>query len=120
MNLQGRFMVKALVLTGLLYPAISGFAQTSISEHAGEPTAQNQGESTADRQLTQNIRRAITQDRNLSTSAHNVKIISQNGVVTLKGQVPSEEDKAAVEAKAVELAGKDRVVSEITVASQQK
>jgi osmotically-inducible protein OsmY len=132
MKSLGAATAKALVLTIMFGPAISGFGQASATqqapsspdatanEHAGGPTAQNQGESPSDRQLTQQIRRAVMQDRTLSTSAHNVKIITQNGVVTLKGQVPSEDDKAAVETKAAELAGRDKVVNEITVASQQK
>ena len=44
-------------------------------------------------------------DKSLSTYAHNVKIISQNGRVTLKGPVRSEEEKKAIKSKAVEVAG---------------
>ena len=53
---------------------------------AGEPTADQQKEKTSDRQLTAKIRRAIMADKSLSTYAHNVKIIVQNGEVTLKGR----------------------------------
>jgi len=52
----------------------------------------------------------------LSTSAHNVKVIAQNGMVTLKGPVKTDEEKQAVEAKAAEIAGADKVSSEIRVA----
>jgi osmotically-inducible protein OsmY len=48
-------------------------------------------------------------DKSLSTYAHNVKIVSQNGVVTLKGPVRSDEEKLNVEAKAAEIAGRDNV-----------
>lgn len=44
-------------------------------------------------------------DKSLSTYAHNVKVISQNGVVTLKGPVRSEEEKKAIESKAMEVVG---------------
>ena len=61
-----------------------------------EPTAEQQKENSTDRQLTAHIRRAIVKDKSLSTSAHNVKIIAQNGAVTLKGPVKSEEEKQAI------------------------
>jgi hyperosmotically inducible periplasmic protein len=80
-----------------------------------EPTADQQKETRTDRDITRDIRRAIVQDKSLSTYAHNVKIISQNGMVTLKGPVRSEEEKAAVEAKAAEIAGKDKVTSQLEV-----
>lgn len=55
-------------------------------------------------------------DKSLSTYAHNVKIISQDGQVTLKGPVRTEEEKKSVEAKAVEVAGAGRVINQITIA----
>lgn len=81
-----------------------------------EPTADQQKENTNDRQLTAQIRRAIVKDKSLSTTAHNVKIISQNGAVTLKGPVKSEEEKQAIESKATEIAGSGKVNNELQVA----
>jgi len=81
-----------------------------------EPTADQQKENTSDRQLTQQIRRAIVKDKNLSSDAHNGKIITQNGAVTLKGPVKSEEEKQAIESKAAEVAGAGKVNSELQVA----
>jgi hyperosmotically inducible protein len=83
-----------------------------------EPTADQQKNTPADRQLVQQIRKALVSDKSLSTYAHNVKVIAQNGAVTLKGPVKSEEEKQAVEAKAGEIAGADKVTSEIQVASK--
>ena len=84
-----------------------------------EPTADQQKENQSDRELTQQIRRAIVQDKSLSTYAHNVKIISEDGMVTLKGPVRSEEEKTAVEAKASEIAGRDKVTSQLEVKPKQ-
>jgi hyperosmotically inducible protein len=81
-----------------------------------EPTAEQQKENTSDRQLTAQIRRAIVKDKSLSTTAHNVKIISQNGAVTLKGPVKSDKEKQAIESKATEIAGAGKVNSELQVA----
>jgi hyperosmotically inducible periplasmic protein len=82
----------------------------------GAVTADQQKENPNDRTLAQQIRKSIGKDKSLSTYAHNVKVISQNGVVTLRGPVRSEEEKQSVETKAAEIAGRDKVKSEITVA----
>jgi hyperosmotically inducible periplasmic protein len=82
------------------------------------PTADQQKENLSDRELTQRIRRSITQDKALSSYAKNVKIISQNGNVTLRGPVRSEEEKSAIEAKANEVAGNAHVKSELQVAAK--
>ena len=80
-----------------------------------EPTADQQKADRSDREITQQIRKSITSDKSLSTYGHNVKVITQNGMVTLKGPVRSEEEKKAVEAKAAEVAGADKVTNEIDV-----
>jgi hyperosmotically inducible periplasmic protein len=84
-----------------------------------EPTADQQKENTSDRQLAAQIRRAVVKDKSLSTSAHNIKIIAQNGTVTLKGPVKSEQEKQAIEAKAAEIAGASKVTSELEVAANK-
>ncbi len=81
----------------------------------GEPTADQQKENTSDREITRKIRRALMSDKSLSTYAHNVKIITQHGSVTLKGPVRSEEEKKTVEAKAVEVAGQSNVKNELEI-----
>jgi hyperosmotically inducible periplasmic protein len=80
-----------------------------------EPTADQQKNNRSDRDITQQIRKAITQDKSLSTYAHNVKVITQNGQVTLKGPVRSDDEKKAIEAKATEIAGENKVTSELAV-----
>jgi len=92
---------------------------TKVNErdrNQAEPTADQQKENSSDRQLTQKIRRAVVEDKSLSTTAHNVKIISQNGSVTLKGPVKSEEEKQTIETKATQIAGQGNVKNEIEVA----
>ena len=55
-------------------------------------------------------------DKSLSTYAHNVKIISQNGIVTLKGPVHSDDEVKSIMAMATEGAGSpDKVVNEMSV-----
>ena len=84
-----------------------------------EPTADQQKENGSDRALAQQVRRALVKDKSLSTYAHNIKVIAQNGVVTLKGPVHSDQEKQAIEAKAAEAAGgPDKIKSEIDVANK--
>jgi hyperosmotically inducible protein len=82
----------------------------------GAVTADQQKENASDRDLAQKIRQSVVGDKALSTYAHNVKIVAQNGQVTLKGPVRSEAEKTSIAAKATEIAGADKVTNEITVA----
>jgi osmotically-inducible protein OsmY len=86
---------------------------------ANEPTADQQKANRSDRDITQQIRKSIVSDKSLSTYGHNVKVITQNGMVTLKGPVRSEEEKKAVEEKAAQVAGADKVTNEIDVQPKQ-
>lgn len=107
--------------------AVAGYGQasgtkpdnTKVNErdrNAGEATADQQKANATDRDLTKKIRQSVMADKSLSTYAHNIKIISQNGSVTLKGPVKSEDEKRAVMAKAVAIAGSsDKVTDEISV-----
>lgn len=78
-------------------------------------TADDQSQSSDDVKTSAEIRRAVTADKSLSINAHNVKIIVQDGVVTLRGPVDSEDEKTAVEAEAVRVAGDAKVVNELEV-----
>ena len=84
-----------------------------------QPTADQQNQNRPDRDITRDIRRSITNDKGLSTYARNIKIITQNGNVTLRGPVRSEEEKRSVEAKANEVAGASHVKSEIEIAAKK-
>jgi len=92
---------------------------TATNKQPGK-TADDQKETAQDRKLSQQIRKLVAKDKGLSTYAHNVKIISTNGTVTLRGPVRSEEEKAAVEAKAKEIAGVTSVTNELTVAPKEE
>lgn len=66
--------------------------------------------------VTASIRRAVLQDKSLSTSAHNVKIVTDGNVVTLRGPVASAEEKKRVESLAVKAATGKQVRNEISIA----
>ena len=80
-------------------------------------TAGDQSESEADRTISQNIRKALTADDSLSTNAKNVKIITNDGTVTLRGPVKSEKEKTDIEAKAKQVAGVKSVDNQLEIAS---
>lgn len=79
------------------------------------PTADQQKMNPADRTITKKIRMSIHEDKSLSTYAHNVKIITQNGKVTLKGPVRSEDEKTAIATKAIAVVGDGNVDNQLDV-----
>jgi hypothetical protein len=88
----------------------------SAKNKAHSDTAEQQSEATSDRMITKKIRQSLVADKSLSTYAHNVKIITKGGMVTLKGPAHSEEEKSAIASKAAEVAGgPDKVTNQLTV-----
>src|ERR1700693_1276384 len=87
--------------------------------NAAEPPADQQKMNTGDRETTKQIRQAIIKDKSISTYGHNVKVITQNGMVTLKGPVSSEEEQKAIEDKTAEIAGADKITSQLEVKEKQ-
>ena len=122
MKFQRMLFTATLAASSIALPAILNAQapdNTTVNKRdrdPGQATADQQKENQSDRDLTKQIRRSIVADKSLSTYAHNVKIISQNGTVTLKGPVKSRNEKTAVIAKAVAVAGStDKVTDQITV-----
>ena len=90
----------------------------NTARNADSPAAQSpvdQAENGPDLQISQDIRKAIVADDSLSLDAHNVKVITAAGVVTLRGPVKSEQEKTAIEAKAKQVAGVNRIDSFLEV-----
>jgi osmotically-inducible protein OsmY len=83
------------------------------SENVKTPIDQNENQ--ADIDITAGIRKRVV-DSSLSSNAHNVKIITQNGKVTLRGPVNSDEEKKQIEAIARDVAGQSNVDSQLEIA----
>ena len=77
-------------------------------------TAIDQNENAADIEITASIRSKVV-DTEMSVAAQNVKIITQDGKVTLRGPVRSDEEKKSVEDIAKGVAGSDNVDSQLEV-----
>jgi osmotically-inducible protein OsmY len=99
-------------------PDNSKINQRDRNESAKTP--ENQSGDKADVELTRQIRKEITQDDSLSTLAHNVKIITERGKVTLRGPVNSMAEKEKIVQKAQQIAGADKVQNELDVKSSDK
>lgn len=99
----------AMAIDNLAYNSASSATQGAISKNADNTdmntrdkngntlTPQDQPNSEADRKLLADVRSAIVDDDDLSTAAHNVKIMVVNGVVTLRGPVKNASEKTRVE-----------------------
>jgi osmotically-inducible protein OsmY len=97
-------------------PVARGQAPDNSQQNKGQTTtAQSQSSASSDRQTTANVRKAIIADKNLSMYAHNVKIITRGGQVTLKGPVKSEEEKQQVATDAAGVVSADKVNNQLTV-----
>jgi len=135
MKVDCKNIVRTFLCTGLLLgigvlmhaqepnsqtpPAADNTKTNERDRSANEPTADQQKDNRSDRDITQQIRQSIVKDKSLSTYAHNVKVITQHGQVTLKGPVQSEDEKKAIESKAAEVVGENKVSNELNVKPQQ-
>jgi hyperosmotically inducible protein len=106
-----------LCLTGTLVPhhVLAQAPDNSAQNKSQTATADNQANAKADRQTTAQIRKAIVADKDLSTYAHNVKVITANGQVTLKGPVSTDDEKQKVASLAASVVSPDKIVNDLTV-----
>jgi len=78
-------------------------------------TSGDQSNSSADLKITQAIRQALMKDSELSTTAKNIKIITDNGQVTLRGPVKNAQEKAKIDQLARSTAGGAKIDDQLDV-----
>jgi hyperosmotically inducible periplasmic protein len=78
-------------------------------------TSGDQSNSSADLKITQAIRQTLMKDSELSTSAKNIKIITNNGQVTLRGPVKNAQEKAKIDQLARSAAGGAKIDDQLDV-----
>ena len=118
MNIARTLAMAGLALAFSLPCALLTQAQqpdNSVQNKGQSPTAQAQPNAQNDRTLAAQIRKAIVADKDLSTYAHNVKVIVANGTVTLKGPVKSDDEKQKVASDASSAAGSATITNQLTV-----
>ncbi len=127
-------MLKKISLLMVVLPAIAIASSESNREadsdntkvnrrdqNSAELTAEDQSRGSAgDVELTRKIRSSITSDDALSTNAHNIKIITLNGQVTLKGPVKNAEEKNALEKHASKFAQRTDIRNQLEITPSQE
>jgi len=128
---RGTWIAAALMMTWTASISSAGDPATAAAEaqHPADNTGRNtrdsdgttltadkQSNSKSDAEITRQIRRAIVKDDSLSTNAHNVKIITNGGVVTLRGPVASVNEKTMVASMAAKIGGVGKVDNQLEVA----
>jgi len=129
----GAVLPLCLFLTGCNEPVTTSDADRAPSAPAAAPAADNtainardrddatltpgdQGTSPADREITQKIRKALAIDSSgYSTTAKNIKIITVNGKVTLRGPVNTDAEKSGIVAMARQVAGEANVDDQLEI-----
>jgi osmotically-inducible protein OsmY len=122
-------MTKTAILFGLILAATGcdkGSAATAPADNTkvnerdrntAALTPGDQGENEVDRTITQKIRQGVMKNDALSMTAKNVKIITANSVVTLRGPVNNDKEKADIVAIAQGTDGVKRVDNQLEIAA---
>jgi osmotically-inducible protein OsmY len=124
MTFMRRTLLVLACLTGLSLAAMAGDDKktetdntaTNERDRSGETkTSGDQSNSSVDLKITQAIRQVLMKDGELSTTAKNIKVITENGQVTLRGPVKNAEEKARVDKLAKSAAGGAKIVDQLEV-----
>jgi osmotically-inducible protein OsmY len=121
-----KLAVAFVMVSALTAWALPGRAADVPADNSGKnvrdrqgatQTPEDQSNAKADMAITQAIRKAVVADKGLSMNAHNVKIITTNGAVTLRGPVKSVAEKNSIAEKAKQTAGVRSVDNQLEIAS---
>ncbi len=108
----GSALFGGICATGTIAPDNTGVNERDRSSTAKTPIDQNENQSDID--ITAGIRKQVV-DTQMSVDAQNVKIITQDGKVTLRGPVANADEKKRIEDIAHKVAGADKVDSQLEV-----
>ena len=97
-------------------PRADNTARNTTDRRPGSVTPADQGENDTDRRITAEIRKAVVA-QHLSVNAQNCKIITKDGVVTLRGPVESQAEKDFIAGAAQGVSGVRSVVNELEIKS---
>jgi hyperosmotically inducible protein len=109
------FSTLILSLPSFAYTAGDNTKVNKRDRASGAVTADQQSNSSSDMKITQRIRRDVMNDDNFSTYAKNIKIITVDGKVTLKGPVRSAQEQTTIMRYANQAAGATNVTNETSV-----
>jgi osmotically-inducible protein OsmY len=124
MNISGSTFAASAILAVVCSisptPGMAQAGQATSPDNSGmnadhKKTADDQPNSSSDRLTTAKVRKAIVADKELSSYAHNIKIITMKGKVTLKGPVKSEEEKQRIISDLANVIPAEDVTNQLTV-----
>jgi hyperosmotically inducible periplasmic protein len=127
MKLQGSITRKLLAVACLSALSLGTLAAedekakadnsaTNQRDRSGETqTSGDQSNSSADLKTTQAIRQALMKDGDLSMTAKNIKIVTANGQVTLRGPVKTVQEKTKIDQIAKSAAGGAKIENQLDV-----
>jgi hyperosmotically inducible periplasmic protein len=123
MTLMRRTLLVLACLCGLGLTAMAADEKTKVDNTATNErdrsgktqTSGDQSNSSADLKITQAIRQALMRDGELFTTAKNIKVITENGQVTLRGPVKNIQEKARVNQLAKSAADGAHIVDQLDV-----
>jgi osmotically-inducible protein OsmY len=118
-----RTLLALACLSGVSLAALAGYETTKSDntatnerDRSGETkTSGDQSNSSADLKTTQAIRQALVKDGELSTTAKNIKVITANGHVTLRGPVKTAQEKAKIDRLAKSAAGGAQIDNQLDI-----
>ena len=121
LSISTMFVMAVVLSVGVQSASFAEMADnTGVNARDKAPeavTADAQSQSPEDMKITADIRSGILSDQALSTYAHNIKIIVQNGKVTLKGPVRSSDEQEKIKDIASGVVGYGNISNELNVVS---
>lgn len=85
-----------------------------------EVTSENQSSKDRDLNITKKIRKSLMADETLSTSAKNIKVITIDGMVTLRGEVDNDQERYKIEQKVKSISGVTQLSNQLQVKQSKK
>jgi len=109
------FLVFNIFLCAYAAQDATNSSRNKVYIQENQLTSRDQGRSKQDIEVTRSIRQKVVAENSFSSSAKNVKIITNAGSVTLKGPVQTQIEKDRIFEIAISIAGKNHVNNEIEV-----
>ena len=118
-------MNKTIILTGIALIGVLGCdsdRRTATTPPTSSPSVTSERPATteSDRILAEKVQDALRRDAEVASAAQKVQVYAKNGEIILQGAVGTQQEKAALESKAQQVAGVTRVSNQLTVTSASR
>jgi hyperosmotically inducible protein len=115
-----RPLLIAIITAALAAGQAPDNSKTNQRDRSSNSVTPDQQQKTgkSDTELVRKIRQSVYADKSLSTYAHNVKIMVQDGRVTLRGPVRTQTERDSIQQKASSIAGAENVSNQLEIAEK--